>query len=76
MPHPVAKVPLSPFGVEIRNVDLSAELDEPKFQQIENAFNDAGVAVFREQNLSPEVSRAERNQTKGRSKTLPPRPSG
>ena len=53
MPHPVAKVLLSPFGVEIRNVDLSAELDEPKFQQIENAFNDAGVAVFREQNLSP-----------------------
>ena len=55
MPHPVAKVPLSPFGVEIQNVDLSAEVDEPKFQQIENAFNDAGVAVLREQNLSPEV---------------------
>lgn len=47
--------PLDPFGIEVRNVDLSTDLDETTFEQVEGAFNRAGVAVFRNQDLSPEA---------------------
>ena len=47
--------PLDPFGIEVRNVDLSGELDEATFDRVESAFNHAGVAVFRNQDLSPEA---------------------
>ena len=47
--------PLHPFGIEVRNVDLSRALDQATFEQVEGAFNRAGVAVFRDQSLSPDV---------------------
>ena len=47
--------PLHPFGIEVRNLDLSDTLDQATFEEVEHAFNHAGVAVFRDQNLAPEV---------------------
>ena len=47
--------PLHPFGIEVRNVDLSVALDQAAFEQVEGAFNRAGVAVFRDWSLSPEA---------------------
>lgn len=56
MPRAVPEFrPLEPFGVEIRNVDLSVALDRTTFARVESAFNRAGVAVFRGQDLSPEA---------------------
>ena len=46
---------LDPFGVEICNVDLSVALERTTFEWVESAFNNAGVAVFRGQDLSPEA---------------------
>ena len=47
--------PLHPFGIEVRGLDLHASLDRTTFGQVENAFNRAGIAVLRDQNLSPEA---------------------
>jgi taurine dioxygenase len=45
--------PLSPlFGVEIEDVDLSQDLDDPTFARIEQAFNQRSVALFRSQRIT------------------------
>jgi len=46
--------PLQPFGVEIAGVDLSQDLDDATFAQIEKALNENGVVIIRDQDLSPE----------------------
>lgn len=47
--------PLTPhFGVEISNVDLSQDLDQPTFDAIERAFNENTVLLFRDQKLTEE----------------------
>lgn len=43
----------APLGHEIRGVDLSRPLDDSTFAGIEKAFNDYGVVVIRDQNLTP-----------------------
>jgi taurine dioxygenase len=44
----------APLGHEIRGVDLSGEIDDAVFAQIERAFDEYGVVVFRDQKLAPE----------------------
>jgi taurine dioxygenase len=46
--------PLQPFGVEIAGVDLSQDLDDATFAQIEKALNENGLVILRDQDLSPE----------------------
>jgi alpha-ketoglutarate-dependent taurine dioxygenase len=47
--------PLKPsFGAEILNVDLSRELDDAIFREIEDAFNHYSVVLFRDQHLTDE----------------------
>ncbi|MGI9421627.1 MAG: TauD/TfdA dioxygenase family protein [Hyphomicrobiaceae bacterium] len=41
------------FGAEIGNVDLSADISEDTFSEIEDAFASWSVVVFRNQNLTP-----------------------
>jgi taurine dioxygenase len=43
-----------PVGVEIKGVDLSTDLDEAAFNEIEAAYNANAVVVFRGQKLTPE----------------------
>ncbi len=42
------------IAAEVRGVDLSRELDEKTFAQIEHAYNQHTVLVFRDQKLTPE----------------------
>ena len=42
------------MGVEIHNVDLSAELSESTFSEIREIFVEQGLIFFRDQNLTPE----------------------
>jgi len=42
------------FGAEIRGVDLSQSLDETTFAEIEDAFVNWSVVVFRNQSVTPE----------------------
>ncbi len=44
----------APVGAVVENVDLSAELDDPTFAQIETAYANHAVLVFRDQLLTPE----------------------
>jgi taurine dioxygenase len=45
--------PLTPkFGAEILGVDLAQPVSEALFAQIEQTFNDSGVVLFRDQNIS------------------------
>lgn len=44
----------APVGAFVEGVDLSQELDEDTFAQIDDAYNRHGVLVFRNQNLTPE----------------------
>lgn len=45
--------PLSPlFGAEIRDVDLSTDLDAATFAEIERTFNERSVVLFRGQRIS------------------------
>ncbi|MDX1487115.1 MAG: TauD/TfdA family dioxygenase [Acidiferrobacterales bacterium] len=44
----------APLGAEILGVDLSRDIDEAIFQQIEDAYNTYSVIVFREQKLLDE----------------------
>jgi taurine dioxygenase len=44
----------APLGAEIVGVDLSADVDEPTFRAIENAYNTHTVIVIRRQHLTPE----------------------
>lgn len=56
MPNAVPEfTALHPFGIEVSNLDLCVALDRTSFEQVERAFNRAGVAVFRNQDLSPEA---------------------
>lgn len=43
-----------PLGAEIRGVDLTQEIDDGIFREIQNALNQYGVIFFRNQNLAPE----------------------
>ena len=43
-----------PIGATIANVDLSQDLDADTFREIERAWNDYSVLVFRKQSLQPE----------------------
>ncbi len=52
MPPPVRPSP-APLGAEII-IDLSQDLDDATFAEIETAFHDNIVVVFRNQRLSPE----------------------
>jgi taurine dioxygenase len=57
MPHPRSLTihPSSaPLGAEIVGVDLAADVDEPTFRAIENAYNTHTVIVIRHQHLTPE----------------------
>ncbi len=44
----------APLGAEIVGVDLAADVDEPMFQAIEDAYNTHNVIVVRHQHLTPE----------------------
>jgi taurine dioxygenase len=44
----------APLGAEIVGVDLAADVDEPTFRAIEDAYNTHTVVVMRHQHLTPE----------------------
>jgi taurine dioxygenase len=44
----------APLGAEIVGVDLAADVDEPTFRAIEDAYNTHTVIVIRHQHLTPE----------------------
>lgn len=44
----------APIGAYVEGVDLSQQLDDAVFHQIEDAYDRHGVLVFRNQNLTPE----------------------
>jgi taurine dioxygenase len=44
----------APLGAEIVGVDLAADVDEPTFRTIEEAYNTHTVVVIRRQHLTPE----------------------
>jgi alpha-ketoglutarate-dependent taurine dioxygenase len=57
MPHPRSLTihpSRAPLGAEIVGVDLAADVDEPTFRAIENAYNTHTVIVIRHQHLTPE----------------------
>lgn len=55
MMHGMEVVPTKAvLGAEIRGVDLSRELDDATFRQIENAFDRHGVIYFRDQQITPD----------------------
>ena len=43
----------APLGAEIVGVDLAADVDEPTFRAIEDAYNTHTVVVIRDQHLTP-----------------------
>ena len=43
-----------PLGADIVGVDLAADMDEPTFRAIEDAYNTSTVVVIRHQHLTPE----------------------
>ena len=43
----------STIGAEVRGLDLSRELDDQQFEQVNQAFLDHQVILFRDQHLSP-----------------------
>jgi taurine dioxygenase len=46
-------LPMSPsFGIEVKGVDLSQDLDDDAFATIEKAFNERSVMLFRGQNIT------------------------
>ena len=62
--------------------DANSMYDRAAVRELVRPFSDETVGYvvghqrYQQDDKSPVLSRAERNQTKGRSKTLPPRPSG
>lgn len=44
-----------PVGAEILGVDLSGDIDEATFSEIERVFNENGMIFFRNQNLTPDA---------------------
>ena len=54
-PHGLTMHPSqAPLGAEIVGVDLAADVDEPTFRAIEDAYNTHTVIVIRHQHLTPE----------------------
>lgn len=51
--HNVVKLD-APLGAEIIGLDVSVDLNEAAFREIEAVFNDSIVVVFRDQNLTPD----------------------
>ena len=43
----------APLGHEISGVDIAKGVSDADFAQIENAFNECGVVVIRDQHLTP-----------------------
>jgi len=47
--------PLKPaFGAEIMDIDLSVDLDDATFHEIEKTFNEFSVVLFRDQHITDE----------------------
>ena len=51
----LAVKPLNPlFGAEITGVDISKDVDDATFKEVEDTYNNYSVVVFRDQRLTPE----------------------